>query len=708
MNLLVQALLSNVAIVAVIAVAVYTLTRIWRNPQLAHALWVLVLLKLVTPPVVNVPLPAWFLAESSRSPAAGGSLDWSTAPRVSEHMPGDEHPSTAVSKNTLSNVGGSATFVAVPPLAAPDGIRQLNWREWLLGAWGAGSLIVAGVGINRIRRFARLVAATEFASDAIQSDANELAREMGMHKSLAVRIVHGAIPPAVWSVGLHTQILLPAALLANLGREERRTILAHELAHVRRLDHLVRWLEALAVVVYWWNPLVWLIRREMNRVEEQCCDAWVVWLDPESRRTYAGAILQTVEFLEAAQARLPVGASGMARNFPLKTRVAAILADSQAHRLSWPLRLTVVATGLVGLPLSAGPGSAVDSRQSPERSSVAWSAATAGGDTNSTAGSASTTSAVEIALNEGDNPSGAVAALSADQNREAATPRLPGRLFARGFWWRSDRIAGKMAIASIDPSTGNWKPLVENSDIFSVTPDGETIYFSKDGALWNGDARKNENPGKVFAEAGRVVFAPDGKSMLVTTWKRKADKPEEFETIVWKMGIDGTGAVPIVDLTAWGSIRDWSSDGKWLLAEKDLAMRLVRPDGKESRPLLKRAHFATFSPDSQRVVYTNPGIIAGKIRVIDIDGANDRAVVELPQLIYANPASWSPDGTHLASILMDLKFGNDGATPVLYADPEVSRPRIGIFDAATREQRTLTLPRQEDWDFYPTGELEWR
>jgi beta-lactamase regulating signal transducer with metallopeptidase domain len=708
MNLLVQALLSNVAIVAVLAVTVYALTRIWRNPQLAHALWVLVLLKLVTPPLVNVPLPAWFLAENSRPPVTGGARDLSAASRVSERIPRDEPPPNAVSKPKSTSIGGSATSNVVPTLERPYGIREWDLREWLLVAWAAGSLFVAGAGINRVRRFARLVAATEFANDAIQADANELARHLGMHNPPAVRIVHGAIPPVVWSVGLQPEILLPAALLSILGREERRTILAHELAHVRRLDHWVRWLEALVVVVYWWNPIVWLVRRELNRAEEQCCDAWVVWLVPQCRRTYAGAILQTVEFLGAAQARLPVAASGMARNFPLKIRVAAILADPQAHRLSWPLRLAVIAAAIVGLPLSARPGSPVDSPLSPERSSAARPTSNGDRDANSTAKYAPEPSAVEIALSEGDNPSGTLVAPSANENRDDATSALRGRLFARGFWWRSDRVAGKMAIASIDPSTGDWKPLVEDSDSFSVTPDGETIYFSKDGALWNGDARKNENPGKVFAEEGRVVFAPDGKSMLVTTWKRKTDKPEEFETVVWKMNIDGTAAVPIVDLAAWGTIRDWSSDGKWLLAEKDFSIRLVRPDGKESRPLLKRAHFAEFSRDGKRVVYTNPGIIAGRIRVIDIDGSNDRVVVEFPQLTYANPASWSPDGKHLASVLMDLKFGNDGATPVLHADPEVSRPRIAIFDAATGEQRILTLRRQDDWDFYPTGEIEWR
>jgi beta-lactamase regulating signal transducer with metallopeptidase domain len=678
MNLLVPALLSNAAIVALLATGAYAVTRIWRNPQLAHALWVLVLLKLVTPPLVNVPLPAWFPTADSRQSVLAGADAARAVPLTSENDPRTEPPSTVVANDTASVTGRGASFAAAPALASSDSMRAWDLSACLLWAWAAGSFVIASVGLHRVRRFAWLVAATEFANDEIRRDADDLARDLGMRSSPPVRIVHGAIPPVVWSLGFRTEILLPAALLAQLGRNGIRSILAHELAHVRRLDHWVRWLEALVVVLYWWNPIVWLVRRELNIVEERCCDTWVVWLVPERRRTYATAIVQTVEFLAAARAVLPVAASGMARSFPLKTRVTAILAEPQAHRLSWPLRLSVVVAALVGLPLSAIP---------------------------STGTASATTSATETAAAD-DNPSEAAATPAADKNIADAKPVLGGRLFARGFWYRSDRIAGKMAIASIDPATGDWKPLVEDSGSFSVTPDGQTIFFDREGALWNGDAQKNENPGKVFAEAGHVVFAPDGKSMLVTTWKRKDDKPEEFEKTVWKMAIDGTAAVPLVDLAPWGMIRDWSSDGKWLLAEKNRSIHLVRPDGKESRLLLKSGDYAHFSPDGQRVVHTIPW--TGKIRVIDIDGSNDRAIVELPQMIYANAAYWSPEGKHVASVLMDLAFGNDGTTPVLYADPSDTHPRIAIFDAATGEQRTLELPRQNDWDFYPTGEIEWR
>jgi len=50
-------LISNLVFATLLAVLAATLTRLWRNPQFAHALWLLVLVKLVTPPLILLPLP---------------------------------------------------------------------------------------------------------------------------------------------------------------------------------------------------------------------------------------------------------------------------------------------------------------------------------------------------------------------------------------------------------------------------------------------------------------------------------------------------------------------------------------------------------------------------------------------------------------------------------------------------------------------------
>jgi hypothetical protein len=60
-----EVVLVNSMLAAILGVLVSLATRIWRNPYVAHALWLLVLAKLITPPIVPVTL--WDIPSSSES-----------------------------------------------------------------------------------------------------------------------------------------------------------------------------------------------------------------------------------------------------------------------------------------------------------------------------------------------------------------------------------------------------------------------------------------------------------------------------------------------------------------------------------------------------------------------------------------------------------------------------------------------------------------
>ena len=55
--IVVHAMLSNAAIAALLAIMALAVGRLCRSPAVRHAAWVIVLLKLVTPPLFNIPLP---------------------------------------------------------------------------------------------------------------------------------------------------------------------------------------------------------------------------------------------------------------------------------------------------------------------------------------------------------------------------------------------------------------------------------------------------------------------------------------------------------------------------------------------------------------------------------------------------------------------------------------------------------------------------
>ena len=114
---------------------------------------------------------------------------------------------------------------------------------------------------------------------------------------------------------------------------ERRFLL-HELAHLKRRDHWVRWLELIVGGLYWWHPAVWWGRRLLREAEEQCCDAWVVWAMPQGAKTYATALLAAIEFVSGARTA-PAASSATSGNGHvscLKRRLKMIVRAQNSER----------------------------------------------------------------------------------------------------------------------------------------------------------------------------------------------------------------------------------------------------------------------------------------------------------------------------------------------------------------------------------------
>jgi hypothetical protein len=111
-------------------------------------------------------------------------------------------------------------------------------------------------------------------------------------------------------------------------------LIVHELAHVKRRDHWVGWLELVAGCLWWWNPLFWIVRHELREHAELACDAWVVGTLPDGRRDYAAALLTVCECISRTAAPVPaLGIRGGGRR-ALERRLTMILRDRNAFRMS--------------------------------------------------------------------------------------------------------------------------------------------------------------------------------------------------------------------------------------------------------------------------------------------------------------------------------------------------------------------------------------
>jgi beta-lactamase regulating signal transducer with metallopeptidase domain len=359
---LTNAVLATVLALAVLVVGLF----VRRRPALLHSLWLLVLIKLITPPLVSVPVltrpaPASEFADALPEPAIPEPVtdlteilpvppialeDGGSDILVSSEESAGQNARAVVEAPALpAPAAETVTAEAANPAKLPSTEWLAYWPELALSLWLAGTLgWLALVGV-RLVRFRRLLRHASPAPARLRERADYLARRLGLKRSPVIWLVPGAVSPMLWALGSSPLLILPAQLVERLRWSRLDTLLLHELAHVKRRDHWVRWLELIVTGLYWWHPIVWWARRELREAEEQCCDAWVVWALPQAARSYALALVETVDFLADARPVLPLAASGFGHVNDLKRRLTMIMRGRTPRALTWAGCLTVVGLG---------------------------------------------------------------------------------------------------------------------------------------------------------------------------------------------------------------------------------------------------------------------------------------------------------------------------------------------------------------------------
>ena len=303
-------MLKEVLTVSALIAVVLLVRAIFKNrvpKRMLYALWLVVLLKLCLPgTLVSLPvLPA----EDAAAPAQSAELPVQTAPVVQQPAQTVTQPQTPAQQQV------SPAHETVKPTAKPLTTAQILQIVWfggsaLLGLWLFSAWAVFTIRLHRDRRFVGKRGGTcIYVSDAVKS-------------------------PCLAG-------LIPAVYLTEdvLQTDEAELILSHELTHLCHLDFLWSFCRTAAVVVYWWNPFIWLAAICSKRDAELACDEAVAAKLPESKRlAYARAIL--------AQAPRKTAALSLAGP-PVKERILFLTKKQRTSVLCVILALLLVvsATG---------------------------------------------------------------------------------------------------------------------------------------------------------------------------------------------------------------------------------------------------------------------------------------------------------------------------------------------------------------------------
>ncbi len=256
-------MLREVLTVSALILAVLLVRAIFKNrvpKRMVYTLWLVVLVKLCLPgTLVSLPvLPA----EEAAAPVQRVELPAQTAPVVLQPAQAVTQPQKPV-QQPVSPVQEAAEAPAKPLTAMQ--IFQIVWAggSALLGLWLLGTWLVFAIRLHKSRRF--------------------------LSKRGGTRIYVSSAVKSPCLAGLVPAVYLTEDVLQTNSTE---LILRHELTHLRHLDFLWSLCRTAAVIVYWWNPFIWLAAICSKRDAELACDeAVAAGLSDAQRLVYARAIL---------------------------------------------------------------------------------------------------------------------------------------------------------------------------------------------------------------------------------------------------------------------------------------------------------------------------------------------------------------------------------------------------------------------------------
>lgn len=255
-----------------------------------YYLWVFVLLRLCVPLGVTFPVPVlevenpFAVLRSSGAGAPPSAPEVPTvpaAPGISEDVGPDAAEPGA---QTLPAAPDTPSAPEAPEASAQDPLRVLASPAPWLALWAAGALVCLGWYVRGYQRFAGALLQT---AREPSEEARNILGELDPRGRVRLVESPAANGPLLMGLARPTIVLPP-----GVDGDRLRDILAHELTHARRWDLLVKWWAAGVGCLHWFNPAVYLIRREIARACELACDEAVVKeMSPEGRRHYGETLL---------------------------------------------------------------------------------------------------------------------------------------------------------------------------------------------------------------------------------------------------------------------------------------------------------------------------------------------------------------------------------------------------------------------------------
>jgi beta-lactamase regulating signal transducer with metallopeptidase domain/Flp pilus assembly protein TadD len=285
-------------------------------------------------PLIQNPVPAMPSVDAAfgslEAPEARTEPESSALAAVAEEEAGNGETRRAPSFEESAAVDDSTGNDFEPDGSASRTSSSPTW--WMFGTlalWSVGILLASTrlvLGALRVARIRRT------ASDEVGEDWTVLSTGLAAKLGLArpVRLLFSANVAVPVTAGVFRPVVLLPEGARRWNDERRMVVLLHELAHVRRGDWVALLIGQAASALYWFHPLAWSTRVQMQKDCERACDDLVLAAGTRPS-VYAAHLLSIIRSLRLSHQRtLP--AVAMARRSYWDGRMRAILDPAVARR----------------------------------------------------------------------------------------------------------------------------------------------------------------------------------------------------------------------------------------------------------------------------------------------------------------------------------------------------------------------------------------
>src|SRR5262245_11156734 len=222
--------------------------------------------------------------------------DGAGAPKVEEQLVAPVAAATASPKVESGTFWRRAKSFVANAFSGPAPLA-------LVGLWLALCALMSWRVARSYRAVFRLRGRLEPAPSEQRGHVERLATVFGIKRPVRA-FTSGQVVMPMTIGSLKPMVILPADLVDDLSQSEFESVIAHELAHVKRWDYLTNMLQRAVQAYLFFHPAVWFICKQLTIERELACDDWAV-KTCEPRR-YASCLTKLVEALNESKPHMAV------------------------------------------------------------------------------------------------------------------------------------------------------------------------------------------------------------------------------------------------------------------------------------------------------------------------------------------------------------------------------------------------------------------